>query len=79
LQGDCVTLLLDVREPPLSRRKGFSKTPRAAALAAAGIEYRHERTLGVPRALRRRLRLDGDLTRYFAEFSPHRESGRPTR
>jgi uncharacterized protein (DUF488 family) len=74
LRSAGVTLLIDVRELPLSRRRGFSKTPLAAALVAAGIEYRHERALGVPRALRRRLRLDGDLTRYFAEFSKHLES-----
>jgi uncharacterized protein (DUF488 family) len=74
LQSAGVTLLIDVRELPLSRRRGFSKTPLAAALAAAGIAYRHERALGVPRALRRRLRLDGDLPRYFAEFSTYLET-----
>jgi uncharacterized protein (DUF488 family) len=74
LQSAGVTLLLDVRELPLSRRRGFSKTPLAATLAAAGIEYRHERVLGVPRVLRRQLQVDGDLTRYFAEFTKYLES-----
>jgi len=41
-----VTLLLDVRELPSSRRKGFSKTPLSEALREVGIEYRHERALG---------------------------------
>ncbi len=47
-----VRRLLDVRELPLSRRRGFSKTKLAAALAAAGIDYEHERALGNPKPLR---------------------------
>ena len=44
--------LLDVRELPLSRRRGFSKTPLADALADAGIVYEHQRALGNPKPLR---------------------------
>ena len=44
--------LLDVRELPLSRRRGFSKTRLAAALAEAGIVYEHQRALGNPKPLR---------------------------
>jgi uncharacterized protein (DUF488 family) len=47
-----VSLLADVRELPLSRRKGFSKTALAAALDEAGIEYRHLRSLGNPKPAR---------------------------
>lgn len=43
-----VRKLLDVRELPLSRRKGFSKTPLARTLAEAGIEYRHLKYAGNP-------------------------------
>ncbi len=54
--GELVALLLahhvqkvvDVRELPLSRRKGFSKTPLSAALRAAGIAYQHVRAAGNP-------------------------------
>jgi uncharacterized protein (DUF488 family) len=63
-----VTLLLDVRELPISRRKGFSKTPLSEALSGIGIDYQHERALGAPRNMRYRLREDGDLKRYFADF-----------
>lgn len=63
-----VTLLLDVRELPISRRKGFSKTPLSQALSKAGIGYQHERALGAPRQIRHRLREDKDLKRYFADF-----------
>jgi uncharacterized protein (DUF488 family) len=47
-----VTLLADVRELPLSRRRGFSKTALAAALGEAGIAYAHERALGNPKRYR---------------------------
>src|SRR5215210_6197828 len=40
--------VIDVRQLPLSRRRGFSKTPLAAALADAGIEYVHLRSAGNP-------------------------------
>lgn len=63
-----VEQLLDIRELPISRRKGFSKTALSAALADAGIAYAHERALGSPRELRNRLREDGNLTRFFADF-----------
>lgn len=45
-----VTLVLDVRAVPASRKKGFSKTPLATHLAEAGIGYRHLRGLGTPKA-----------------------------
>jgi uncharacterized protein (DUF488 family) len=47
-----VSLLADVRELPLSRRRGFSKTALAGALEEAGIEYRHLRALGNPKPYR---------------------------
>ncbi len=40
--------VVDVRELPLSRRKGFSKTSLSEALAAADIEYVHLRVAGNP-------------------------------
>jgi uncharacterized protein (DUF488 family) len=49
-----VRRLVDVRELPLSRRRGFSKTALAAALATADIEYEHVRELGNPKADRER-------------------------
>jgi uncharacterized protein (DUF488 family) len=63
-----VTLLLDVREIALSRRKGFSKTALSAALTHSGIDYRHERTLGSPKEIRHQLRADGNYQRYFRDF-----------
>ncbi len=50
LQGAGVRRLIDVRALPLSRRPGFSKSPLGASLGEAGIEYRHLKALGTPKA-----------------------------
>jgi uncharacterized protein (DUF488 family) len=73
-----VTQLLDVRELPLSRRKGFSKNALAEILTSAGIGYQHERAFGAPRHIRHRLREDGDLPRYFADFREYLATQRAT-
>ena len=44
-----VEQLIDVRQLPLSRRPGFSKSSLAAALAERGIAYIHLRALGTPK------------------------------
>lgn len=77
LQEAQVTMLLDVREIALSRRKGFSKKALAEALADAGIEYRHERDLGSPKPIRHQLREDGDYRRYFKAFRTYLNAQRP--
>ncbi len=43
-----VSLLVDVRLNPVSRKPGWSKKALKAELEAAGIEYRHEAALGNP-------------------------------
>lgn len=48
LQEAGIRQVIDVRQLPLSRRPGFSKTPLAAGLAEAGIAYAHLRPLGTP-------------------------------
>ena len=79
LAAEGVTRLLDVRELPLSRRKGFSKTPLSAALTRAGIEYRHLPAAGNPHRrsraplvpYRRRLRQHPEIVRAVAaELAP---------
>ncbi|MYA75377.1 MAG: DUF488 domain-containing protein [Gammaproteobacteria bacterium] len=49
LAANGVSMLVDVRLNPISRKKGFSKNALATALSEAGIEYRHERELGNPK------------------------------
>jgi uncharacterized protein (DUF488 family) len=52
LRAAGVTRLVDVRELPLSRRRGFSKTALGAALEEAEIGYEHVRALGNPKPFR---------------------------
>ena len=40
---------MDVRDLPLSRRAGFSKSTLRASLEAVGIEYVHLKGLGTPK------------------------------
>jgi uncharacterized protein (DUF488 family) len=49
LRAHGVTVLLDVRLNAISRKPGFSKSRLTAALADAGIGYRHARALGNPK------------------------------
>lgn len=49
LRSHAVTVLADVRYNAISRKPGFSKRAFGAALAEAGIEYRHLRALGNPK------------------------------
>jgi uncharacterized protein (DUF488 family) len=52
LQAAGVKRVIDAREVPLSRKKGFSKTPLQAMLAGVGIDYAHLKALGTPKPLR---------------------------
>jgi uncharacterized protein (DUF488 family) len=63
-----VQLIVDVRELPLSRKKGFSKTAFREALAAAGIGYEHRPVLGCPKPVRDRYKADGDWQAYTRSF-----------
>ncbi|HLY57777.1 MAG TPA: DUF488 domain-containing protein [Stellaceae bacterium] len=48
LKATGVTLLVDVRDRPQSRRAGFSKRQLAASAEAIGIAYLHLKALGTP-------------------------------
>lgn len=56
LLGESVTVLVDVRLTPLSRKPGLSKRKLAEALEAAGIRYVHLRALGNPKDNRAQFR-----------------------
>jgi uncharacterized protein (DUF488 family) len=49
LSSSGVSLLVDVRLNPISRKRGFSKRALSEALAGAGIDYEHARPLGNPK------------------------------
>lgn len=68
-----IAVLLDVRELPISRRKGFSKNKLAVRLSEAGIEYVHIKGLGDPKAGREAARA-GRLDEFRRVFNAHKKS-----
>jgi uncharacterized protein (DUF488 family) len=69
-----VTVVLDVRELPLSRKKGFSKTSFAEMLMRAGIAYAHMPVFGCPKPIRNQYKVDGSWKRYEKAFSSYLET-----
>ena len=61
-----VSCLIDVREIPLSRKPGFSKTGLAQRLNQADIRYVHFKQLGSPKTARNKLKLDKDYMAFFS-------------
>ena len=65
LQLHSVRCLVDIRELPLSRKRGFSKRALASALESLGIEYLHHGKLGSPRSLRHEVRETRDYRKFY--------------
>lgn len=68
LQAAHVKTIVDVRELPLSRKKGFSKTSFSSALAAHGIAYLHVPALGCPKPIRVQFKADENWHTYTKDF-----------
>lgn len=66
-----VSTVIDVRELPLSRKRGFSKNAFSALLGTAGIAYAHMPVLGCPRPVRNRYKADGDWAAYTKAFEDY--------
>lgn len=70
LKAAKVRCLIDVRELPLSRKKGFSKRALCEAVETAGIRYEHIKNLGDPKPGRDAARA-GDYKKFRRIFSNH--------
>jgi uncharacterized protein (DUF488 family) len=70
-----ISRLIDVRELPISRRKGFAKKALSEALTLAGIEYVHLRGLGDPKKGREAARA-GNIAQFKLAFGRHMKSER---
>ncbi|MGI0141249.1 MAG: DUF488 family protein [Candidatus Micrarchaeales archaeon] len=68
LKKNGIECLIDVRELPLSRKNGFSKSVLNEALEKNGIVYRHYPQLGSPRELRHKLWTEGNYTEFFKDY-----------
>lgn len=73
LRDHGITVLVDIRELPISRKPGFSKSAIRNVLNEANIDYVHLRELGSPRTIRKELRASGDYPRFFALYRNHLE------
>lgn len=71
LQKAGVKTVVDVRELPLSRKKGYSKTAFGATLSEHGIAYLHAPQLGCPKPIRDQYRVDRDWSAYTRGFLAH--------
>lgn len=69
-----IKTIIDVRELPLSRKKGFSKSSFREALAEAGIAYAHMPALGCPKPIRDKYKVDGDWEKYTRGFLAYIET-----
>ncbi len=63
-----IDTVVDIRELPLSRKRGFSKNGLREMLEANGFGYRHIVALGCPKPIRDQYRQDGDWNRYKKDF-----------
>lgn len=71
LQRNGIETLIDVREIPISRKPGFSKSKLSKYLETANIKYIHIRELGSPKVLRQELDMDKDYNRFFDKFGKY--------
>jgi uncharacterized protein (DUF488 family) len=76
LREHAVTLVVDVRALANSRRPGYAKRALTAALAGAGIGYRHLPALGTPAAGRQAARA-GNISRLRSIFEAHLAGDQP--
>ena len=67
-----VQVLIDIRDVPVSRKRGFSKKALAATLEGAGVGYVHLRDLGDPRPGREAARR-GVMQTFERIFRAHME------
>jgi uncharacterized protein (DUF488 family) len=68
LRTNCIDTILDIRELPLSRKKGFSKTILKKTLESNNIQYIHIPELGCPKAIRHAYREDNDWAKYSEKY-----------
>ena len=76
LDAHNIQRVVDVREIPLSRKKGFSKSTLQQHLAEHNIEYINIKSLGSPSYLRKKVYQDKDFEYFFEEYEKHLEGCR---
>jgi len=68
LQANGIKVVIDIREIPISRKKGFSKAALKEILTENNIEYIHYKELGSPKDIRHKLHEDGDFKSFINQY-----------
>jgi uncharacterized protein (DUF488 family) len=68
LQDNGVEMIVDVRDMPLSRKRGFSKNQLQELLEEVDIDYLHVKPLGAPKEIRDPLRAGGSWWEYVKGY-----------
>ncbi|MEW5786159.1 MAG: DUF488 domain-containing protein [Bacillota bacterium] len=71
IRKQAITLIVDVRLNPISRKKGFSSRDLSKALADAGIDYCHLPQLGNPKEIRNEYHKNGSAIFLYEQFKKH--------
>lgn len=66
-----VSIVIDVREVPLSRKPGFSKSKLREYLEQYNIKYIHKKELGSPKELRKKLYEDANYEYFFNKYKEY--------
>lgn len=68
LQRNGIKTIVDVREKPISRKKGFAKSALSQALRSAGIDYVHVREMGSPENARKDLHSNKNWQKFEEKY-----------
>ncbi len=71
LIGSSIQTVIDIRELPISRKRGFSKTALSTHAASFGLRYVHLPVLGAPRDIRHEYRDDDDWEKFSTRYLAH--------
>ncbi len=63
-----ISMVIDVRSMPISRKKGFSKTALSVSLRDKQIAYLNLRGLGTTKEMRDQLKASGDFKRFSRQY-----------
>lgn len=73
LKSNKVELVVDIRQNPVSRKAGFSKSRLQAELPKHGIEYLHFSPLGTPPSIRAIYRKTGNVDTALRKYASYLE------
>jgi uncharacterized protein (DUF488 family) len=71
LAGNNVDVLVDVRQNPVSRKRGFSRKSLEKSVPTFGIEYFHCPELGTPPPIRKIYLTTGNIKKALTEYEKH--------